>query len=46
MAVIIHISEKVIESPILTKLKEMDKARSERMIKAYENKKSLRKQAQ
>ena len=41
MAVIIPISTKTFENPVLTKLKAMDKIRSEKMIAAYNNKKSL-----
>lgn len=35
MAVIISISDKVIPNPVLAKLKQLDKARAERMIAKY-----------
>jgi hypothetical protein len=36
MAIIIPISTKTIENPVLTKLKAMDKKRAEKVIAAYE----------
>ena len=36
MAIVIPISTKTTENPLLTKLKEMDKKRAEKAIAAYE----------